>query len=256
LIFLEPTSRHYLWFTLLLRLKIIFVLRINMKAKTALNKIAFIILAFICISFTSSCGFFSATYKVGKGALKGTYFITKTAVKGVIGTGKVVYKVGEFTFKVVAAPVTWPLTRNEIETIDGLSPKEAIKQGRVKMAPYVVNGKRYEPMSLKEAVNYEEKGVASWYGDETRSQKGGYMTANGEAFDPDGLNAAHKYLPLPSYVRVTNLENGKSIIIRVNDRGPFVDNRIIDLSAGAAKKLGYFKKGTAKVRVESINVES
>lgn len=81
------------------------------------------------------------------------------------------------------------------------------------------------------------------------------MTANGEAFDPDGLNAAHKYLPLPSYVKVTNLENRKSIILRVNDRGPFVDDRIIDLSAGAAKKLGYFKKGTAKVKVETIDVE-
>ncbi|MFC1838337.1 septal ring lytic transglycosylase RlpA family protein [Thermodesulfobacteriota bacterium] len=227
-----------------------------MKLKPSSNKTICIALIFMCISFISSCGFFKTTYKVGKGALKGTYFVTKTAVKGVIGTGKVVYKVGEFTFKVVMAPVTWPLTRDEIETIDGLSPKEAIKQGRVKMAPYVVNGKRYVPMSLKEAVNYEEKGIASWYGDETRRQKGGHMTANGEAFDPDGFNAAHKYLPLPSHLKVTNLENGKSIIIRVNDRGPFVDNRIIDLSAGAAKKLGYYKKGTARVRIESIQVES
>ena len=228
-----------------------------MISKSILKKIVLLsLIVVLCITLTSSCGFFKATYSVGKGALKGTYFVTKTAVKGVIGTGKVVYKVGEFTFKVVAAPVTWPLTRDEIETIDGLSPKEAIKQGRIKMAPYVVNGERYVPMSLKEAGYYEEKGIASWYGDETRRQKGGHMTANGEAFDPDGLNAAHKYLPLPSYVKVTNLENGKSIIIRVNDRGPFIDNRIIDLSAGAAKKLGYFKKGTARVKVESINVES
>ena len=82
------------------------------------------------------------------------------------------------------------------------------------------------------------------------------MTANGEVFDPEGLNAAHKYLPLPSYVKVTNLENGKSIIIRVNDRGPFVSGRIIDLSAGAAKKLGYYKKGTVKVLVETIKIEN
>jgi len=82
------------------------------------------------------------------------------------------------------------------------------------------------------------------------------MTANGEVFDPEGLNAAHKYLPLPSYVKVTNLENGKSIIVRVNDRGPFVAGRIIDLSAGAAKRLGYYNKGTAKVLVETIKVES
>jgi rare lipoprotein A len=82
------------------------------------------------------------------------------------------------------------------------------------------------------------------------------MTANGEVFDPEGLNAAHKYLPLPSYVKVTNLENKKSIIVRVNDRGPFVAGRIIDLSAGAAKKLGYYNKGTAKVLVETIKVEN
>lgn len=227
-----------------------------MESGITKNKIFIVLIAFICLILTSSCGVLTGTYKIGKGAVKGTYFVTKTAVKGAIGTGKVVYKVGGFTFKVVMAPVTWPLTRGEIDTIDGLSPKEAIKQGRVKMAPYVVNGKRYVPMSLKEAGNYEEKGIASWYGFETRKQKGGHMTANGEAFDPDGLNAAHKYLPLPSYVRVTNLENGKSIILRVNDRGPFIDNRIIDLSAGAAKKLGYYKKGIARVKVESIEVET
>ena len=82
------------------------------------------------------------------------------------------------------------------------------------------------------------------------------MTANGEAFDPKGLNAAHKHLPLPTYVRVTNLENLRSIILRVNDRGPFVQGRIIDLSAGAAKKLGFYHKGTAKVRVEALKLES
>ena len=80
------------------------------------------------------------------------------------------------------------------------------------------------------------------------------MTANGEAFDPNGLNAAHKYLPLPTYVKVTNLENSRSIIIRVNDRGPFVKGRIIDLSAGAAKRLDFYKKGTARVLVETYQV--
>jgi rare lipoprotein A len=81
------------------------------------------------------------------------------------------------------------------------------------------------------------------------------MTANGEVFDPDGLNAAHKYLPLPIHVRVTNLQNRRSIILRVNDRGPFVDGRIIDLSAGAAKRLGFYEKGTATVLVETILYE-
>ena len=223
-------------------------------------------ISIFCSIVFSSCGVLKTTYrvvkgtvkttyKVTKGAVTTTYKVTKGAVKVAFGTGKVVYKVGGFTFKVVMAPITWPLTREEIETIDGLPPKEAIKKGRVKNAPYVVHGKKYVPMSVEKAKNYREKGTASWYGYETRKQKGGHMTANGEAFDPDGLNAAHKYLPLPTHVRVTNLENRKSIILRVNDRGPFVKGRIIDLSAGAAKKLGYFKNGTARVLVETIEVE-
>ncbi|MBW2028348.1 MAG: septal ring lytic transglycosylase RlpA family protein [Deltaproteobacteria bacterium] len=201
-----------------------------------------------------SCGTLSTAYKVSKGTVKGTYKITKWTVKGTIGTGKVIYRVGEFTFTVMTAPLNWPLIRGEIETIDGLPPKEAIKRGRVKNSPYVVRGKRYVPMSVKAARNYREKGIASWYGYETLKKKGGHMTANGEVFDPLGLNAAHKYLPLPSHVKVTNLENGRSILLRVNDRGPFVKGRIIDLSAGAAKKLGFYEKGTARVLVEMIEV--
>lgn len=195
------------------------------------------------------------TYKVGKGTVTTTYKVTKGATKLTIGTGKVVYKLGGFTFKVIKAPFDWPLTREEIETIDDLPPKEAIKKGRVKKSPYVVHGKRYVPMSVEKAKDYREEGVASWYGYETRRKKGGHMTANGEAFNPNGLNAAHKYLPLPTHVRVTNLENRRSIIVRVNDRGPFVRGRIIDLSAGAARKLGFYKKGTARVRVETVEAK-
>ncbi len=206
--------------------------------------------------FLGSCGIVSTTYKIGKGTVKATYKVTKTVVKGAYGTAKVVYKVGGFTFNVVMAPLSWPFTRDGLESIDGLPPKEAVKKGRVKNSPYVVNGRKYVPMSVDEAGNYREKGIASWYGYETRNKKGGHMTANGEAFDPKGLNAAHKYLPLPTYVKVTNLENNRSIILRVNDRGPFVDGRIIDLSAGAAKKLGYYRKGTARVLVEAIDVEA
>lgn len=201
-----------------------------------------------------SCGVLSSTYRVGKGTVKTTYNVTKGALGVAVGTGKVVYKVGEFTFTVAMAPLSWPLTREDIETIDGLPPKEAIQQGRVKKAPYVVNGKRYVPMSVEEARAYREQGVASWYGHETRRKQGGRMTANGEVFDPNGLNAAHKYLPLPTHVKVTNLENHRSIILRVNDRGPFVAGRIIDLSAGAARKLGYYRKGTARVLVETVEV--
>ena len=204
--------------------------------------------------FFNACGFISKTYKVGKGTVKGTYKVTKGVAKAAVGTGKIVYQVGGYTFNVVRAPLSWPLTREEIESVDGLSPKEAIKKGKVKRAPYVVHGKRYVPMSVAAARKYREKGIASWYGYETWKQKGGRMTANGEVFTPNGLNAAHKYLPLPTHVKVTNLDNGKSIILRVNDRGPFVKGRIIDLSAGAAKRLDFYNKGTARVLVETVEV--
>jgi len=197
-----------------------------------------------------SCQVVRTTYDISEETVKATYKVTKFTAKSAYSAGKLIYHVGGFTFKVVAAPLSWPLTRQEIETIDGLSPKEAIRQGKVKKSPYVVRGKRYVPMSVEQARNYRETGIASWYGYETYRQKGGHMTANGEAFDPNGLNAAHKYLPLPTFVKVTNLENRRSIILRVNDRGPFVEGRIIDLSAGAARKLGFYDKGTARVRVE------
>jgi rare lipoprotein A len=204
----------------------------------------------------STCSVIKGTYKVGEGTVTTTYKVTKGTTKATIGAGKVVYKLGGFTFNVVMAPLSWPLIREEIESIDDLPPKEAIKKGRVKNSPYVVKGKKYVPMSVKEARNYHEDGTASWYGYETRRKKGGHMTANGEAFNPNGLTAAHKHLPLPTHVRVTNLENRRSIIVRVNDRGPFVTGRIIDLSAGAARKLGFYKKGTARVRVETIEVKA
>ena len=204
---------------------------------------------FVAVCFyLSSCGIVKTTYRLTKGTVTAAYKVTKFA-------GKTVYTIGEFTFKVVMAPLTWPLTREDIESIDGLSPKEAIKQGRVKKSPYVVRGRRYVPMNVEKAQTYRQKGLASWYGFETYHQKGGHMTANGEAFDPNGLNAAHKYLPLPTFVRVKNLENNRQIILRVNDRGPFVDGRIIDLSAGAARKLGFYKKGTARVLVETVNLK-
>jgi rare lipoprotein A len=212
-----------------------------------------ILLALGLLALSGCC--FVAGYQVGKGAVKTTYKVTKGTTKIAIGTGKAIYTVGGFTFKVVMAPISWPLTREEIESIDGLSPREAIQKGRVKNAPYVVHGRRYVPMSVEKAESYREEGVASWYGIETRKKRGGHMTANGEAFDPDGFTAAHKYLPLPFHVRVKNLDNGRSILVRVNDRGPFVDGRIIDLSAGAARKLGFYRKGTARVMVEAVEIE-
>ena len=207
-----------------------------------------------------ACGIVKTTYKITKGTVKAGYKITKGSIKTTYKVtkfaGKTVYTIGKYTIPFFMAPLTWPLTHADIESIDDLPPKDAIKQGRVKKSPYVVKGKRYVPMSVEQARSYRQKGIASWYGDETYRQKDGHMTANGEAFDPKGLNAAHKYLPLPTFVRVTNLDNQRQIILRVNDRGPFVDGRIIDLSAGAAKKLGFYEKGTAWVIVETVDIDS
>ncbi len=114
----------------------------------------------------------------------------------------------------------------------------ALKVGR----PYQINGKWYYP---KYDPSYDKVGVASWYGDDFD----GLATADGEIFDKNKISAAHPTLPIPSLVRVTNLENGRSIVVRVNDRGPFVDNRLIDLSEAAARRLGYQRQGLAKVRV-------
>lgn len=119
--------------------------------------------------------------------------------------------------------------------------------GAYKASPYSVLGKTYYPMT--DARRYRATGTASWYGTKFHGQ----ATANGEAYDLYGMTAAHKTLPLPSYVRVTNLDNGKSVIVRVNDRGPFYSDRIIDLSFAAAKKLGYAESGTARVQVEGID---
>jgi rare lipoprotein A len=211
--------------------------------------------------FLTDCGVISVPYKVVKGTVKGTYYVVKGAYELTAGTTKLLYHVGRFTFKVVKAPIDWALTNKDIETIDGLSPKEAIRQGRVKNAPYKVKGKMYYPMSVEKAYSYQETGVASWYGYETLRGKGGRMTANGEAFDPKELTAAHKHLPLPVHVKVTNLENDRWVVVRVNDRGPFPSdfnassgNRIIDLSEGAAKRLGFYEKGLARVRVETIQL--
>jgi rare lipoprotein A len=196
------------------------------------------------------------------GTVKGTYYVVKGAYEITAGTTKVVYHIGKFTYKVVMAPIDWAFVNDDIEAIDGLSPREAIRQGRVKNSPYVVKGKTYYPMSVEKARTYEETGIASWYGYETLRTKGGRMTANGEVFDPSQLTAAHKYLPLPTPVKVTNMENNQWVIVRVNDRGPFPSDynpssgeRIIDVSEGAAKKLGFHKKGLARVKVEAVELK-
>lgn len=202
------------------------------------------------------------SYRVAKKTVKGTIWVVRGTYQFTKETTKLVYHIGKFTFEVVRAPLDYPLLRDDIQTIDGLPVKEAIRLGRVKTAPYTVNGHHYVPMSIASAQTYKETGLASWYGEETRRQPGGYMTANGELFNPNALTAAHKYLPLPIHVQVTNLENGRSIIVRVNDRGPFPSQhnpdsgkRIIDLSRGAAEQLGFVEQGVAKVHVETIQLE-
>ena len=116
-------------------------------------------------------------------------------------------------------------------------------------APYKIMGNWYYP---KEDYGYSEVGTASWYGEDFHAK----TTANGEKYDMHALTAAHRTLPLPSIVKVTNLENGRSLVLRVNDRGPYAKNRIIDISKRGAQLLGFQTQGTAKVRVEIMEEES
>jgi rare lipoprotein A len=112
--------------------------------------------------------------------------------------------------------------------------------------PYEVAGKKYAPFA--ELRPYKQRGVASWYGKRFHGKK----TSSGERYDMYAMTAAHPVLAIPSYARVTNLGNGKSVVVRVNDRGPFHDGRLIDLSYAAAYKLGYVGNGSARVEVEAI----
>lgn len=139
--------------------------------------------------------------------------------------------------------------------LSGMSPQaqaEVIKNygGIYKVGnPYKIGDRWYYP---KEDYNYSEVGMASWYGEDFNGKK----TANGERYNMNTLTAAHRTLPLPSIVRVTNLQNGRSVVVRVNDRGPYVKDRIIDLSKHGAQLLGYMGQGTTKVKVEIMVKES
>jgi rare lipoprotein A len=125
--------------------------------------------------------------------------------------------------------------------VDGGNPGGTVKVGR----PYTINGVRYVP---RVDNAYDETGLASWYGADFHGKR----TANGEIYDMNALTAAHKTLPMPSRVRVTNLENGRSLELTVNDRGPFVRGRIIDVSRRAAEALGFRRQGVAEVRVQVL----
>lgn len=141
-------------------------------------------------------------------------------------------------------PPPWPV---DISKVKDPVPRCEPKSRCGNQESYVVFGKRYYIQSSSKG--YCERGIASWYGMKFHKRR----TSNGERFDTTSMTAAHKTLPLPSYAYVTNLENGRRIIVRINDRGPFCDNRIIDLSYVAAVKLGVYPKGTAHVEVKAID---
>lgn len=139
-------------------------------------------------------------------------------------------------------------SRVDVATIADAIPRQEplSEQGN---QPYVVNSNTYYP--LIDASGYRERGVASWYGKKFHGKR----TSSGERYDMYAMTAAHKTLPLPTYVGVRNLSNGRSVIVRVNDRGPFIQNRLIDLSYAAAAKLGIVRTGTGIVEVQAIDVD-
>ena len=143
------------------------------------------------------------------------------------------------------------LVGHAVKSLAGDAPPSTDTTGSVYKIgkPYQVGGVWYYP---REDFDYDESGIASWYGPNFH----GKLTANGETFDQDTITAAHKTLPLPTIVRVTNLENGRALVVRINDRGPFVNGRIIDLSRKSAQLLGIDVKGTARVRVQVMAEES
>ncbi|MET0380117.1 MAG: septal ring lytic transglycosylase RlpA family protein [Spongiibacteraceae bacterium] len=143
-----------------------------------------------------------------------------------------------------------PSGRLDPDTIPDAQPRHEPITRAGNKNPYTVLGKTYR--LLPTSKGYRARGTASWYG----SKFHGASTANGETYDAMAMTAAHTTLPIPCYVQVTNLENGRRVIVRVNDRGPFVDNRIIDLSYAAATKLGYVNKGIALVEVTAIDVDN
>ena len=143
-----------------------------------------------------------------------------------------------------SAPMTQP---RDIESVPDAVPKSEPRSKYGNPPSYVVFGKRY--YVLDSSNGFVERGIASWYGTKFHGRR----TSSGETYNMYAMTAAHKTLPLPTYVEVTNLENGKRVVLKVNDRGPFHDNRVIDLSYTAATKLDVVRKGTALVEVRAIN---
>lgn len=141
-----------------------------------------------------------------------------------------------------------PLHYVDVSTIKDPTPKKEALSHYGNPESYVIQGRRYQV--LKSSENYHREGIASWYG----RKFNGRLTSTREIYDMLAMTAASPVLPLPSYVRVTNLDNHRHVVVRVNDRGPFHPGRILDLSYAAAAKLDMLKKGTARVRVETITL--
>lgn len=137
--------------------------------------------------------------------------------------------------------------RTPISDIRDAVPRPEVKSASGNPESYEVLGKRYRVLDT--SAGYRERGIASWYGEKFHGRR----TSSGVPYDMYRMTAAHKTLPLPTYVRVTNLENGRSVVLRVNDRGPFIEGRIIDVSFVAAQKLGLVGPGTARVEVEALD---
>ncbi|NMH67154.1 septal ring lytic transglycosylase RlpA family protein [Shewanella salipaludis] len=163
---------------------------------------------------------------------------TATLLTACAGSG------GRYSLKNDAAPSNAP----DVSKVEDAHAKyEAYsRQGN---KPYTVLGKSYQVLAT--GKDFSQTGYASWYGNKFH----GHLTSNGETYDMYSMSGAHKTLPLPSYVRVTNLENDRQVIVRVNDRGPFHEGRIIDLSYSAAYKLDMLRTGTAKVKIETLYME-
>ena len=134
----------------------------------------------------------------------------------------------------------------DMSHVPDAQPKYELRTQAGNRNPYSVFGKTY--FLLEDERNYKERGIASWYGYKFNGER----TSNGELYDMFSMTGAHKTLPIPSYVRVTNLDNHKNVVVRINDRGPFFENRIIDLSYAAAQRLGITQEGTGNVEVEVI----
>lgn len=150
---------------------------------------------------------------------------------------------GSIVSKQDSAPKKAP----NVSSIPNAVPRDEPRSKYGNPASYVVFGKRY--YTLKSSVGFQQKGIASWYGTKFHGKR----TSSGEPYDMYAMTAAHKTLPLPSYVEVTNLDNGRKVLVKVNDRGPFHGGRVIDLSYSAATKLGIVAKGTGNVEIKAVS---